>query len=215
MALIDHIESTAWMESTTESQILPTARGDVEAYTLPDGRLLQPLFKRARIFDSAQELQRYYKEMSELDQLEWAYLVPDAPSFFGFLPIFIEEFVHSHLNRFDNDIEHPAVECIPLIDKRIDELGADHFLDPDNFQPLAAYVGELARIKSQGKWTFSSGIEEGKPFTLPTIITPYARYYHIVGKLRKTLYEWEVGQPEIYAIFHFLPLDIKSGPKVP
>ena len=180
----------------------------IDFHELSDGTYFFKTFDDSGLlFDNADEAYGYYYQAYSNDPTTFSVLIPDAERFIADIDSLIAAFVVDI--GCAADLDHPTGEIADMIDAAIKREGVSHFLTPLPFQRLAAYIGEIARLKAEGEWGTVSGRESGKDYTLPIIITPAGKKLSAIGKLRKDLFEWNIRRDKMEYFLLAINIELK------
>ncbi|HEY9802349.1 MAG TPA: hypothetical protein V6D25_18455 [Leptolyngbyaceae cyanobacterium] len=139
----------------TELSDRVSAYGEI-IYQNSDGRILVNLgLDGGNLFKSRADCVKYIEELQqaiEKAKLEssLSYRIPQGQSFIDEIPKLFEQLsvqLKIPLSELDN-----SADAMSKLDRAIKRIGRNKCLQPDIFAPLVAYVGEVIRQATGGKW---------------------------------------------------------------
>jgi hypothetical protein len=138
-----------------ERIVAPLARPDQEVVRLDDGRVVWISYGSANLYASADDYRALLASVEKISQAKWQHPLgtrfSDGQAFIKAVPQLVQQlpaklgFKVSALNR--------SLESLDHIDRAAGQLGGPECLDdPAILAPIVAYVGEVLREATGGRW---------------------------------------------------------------
>jgi hypothetical protein len=164
-----------------------------EVYRLADGRVVDILYRSARLFESADEYRRLLALVEEIGKRKPRHPLgssfPNGQRFIKAVPRLIQEL--SGKLQVSADALKRSVDSLEYLDKAVRRFGGQRCLDdPAILGPIIAYVGEAMREATAGRWeirewNFHGGEESDR--WQPVIVGADGRTYHPFGIFKDVL----------------------------
>jgi hypothetical protein len=181
-----------------ERVLAALGRPDEEIYRLNDGRVLWVSYGSANIFGSADDY-RALLALVEQDSLRTAshplgQQFPSGQGFIEAVPRLVAE-LPARLHLSAKGLTG-TVESLELIDKAARRIGGQTCLeDPTILAPIVAYVGEVMRSATNGRWEIreweATDLDESGRWQ-PVIVGANGRTLYVFGIFKELLEEWSI-----------------------
>jgi hypothetical protein len=138
-----------------ERVVAPLARPDQDVVRLNDGRVVWISYGSANIYASADDYRALLAHAEESSQLEWQHPLgsefADGQAFIEAVPQLVQQ-LPAKLHLEVSDLNR-SLDSLDYIDRVVARLGGPECLDdPAILAPIVAYVGEVMREATGGRW---------------------------------------------------------------
>lgn len=170
-----------------------SARTCDEAYQLADGRVVMNIPDiESWVFASREEMLAYLEETQKP-----TYVIDSEPQVFPSLSELLTQgknFITQEPKLIDDlalKLSIPKAELnkseesLAKVDQAVKRIGLRNCLNPEIFQPLTAYIGEIVKQKTDGEWEMR--LESDGETWMPWIVDARGQYYSLSYELYNEL----------------------------